>query len=70
MLSCNDAASYVCRCGSTTKQHAGAEQLVQLGLPLLCNAQQKRALLPLHDDAAGKCGHDRATRLWASGPAS
>ena len=23
MLSCNDAASYVCRCGSTTKQHAG-----------------------------------------------
>ena len=24
MLSCNDAASYVCRCGSTTKQHPGA----------------------------------------------
>ena len=52
------------------QRRSSAEQLVQLGLPLLCNAQQKRALLPLHDDAAGKCGHDRATRLWASGPVS
>ena len=73
MLSCNDAASYVCRCGSTTKQHAG--YVFAQRVPSCGQAQEQRAILSCNDTASYACRCSSTTKqrgavgaAWTASP--